>query len=254
MGARVAREGSSWSNVRAAGSYLLLGSWNFLSSARCFGFLNSSICSGDGPGACCVESGSRSRYAAGVSTGAAAAASAEYHLRGQSGLGCRDICETRSCRSGRTVSLQLAILFGVSRCSIGRRSYVGSSVPWSKLQNFWNSSRPPARATFRNAANDTFMARGQSRHDFWIAFQDLFQYFEYFRSQSARGHSHVESGRTSMPNLNSSLCLARKTHRHAVAAIMYRPNETLRHSRIFSSSDAEVDYIFHTPNSATCAR
>lgn len=134
-----ARARSPRQSARAAGSHLLLGSWNFLSSARFLGFLNSSICSGDGPGASCVESGSRSRYAAGVSTGAAAAASAEYHLRGHSGLGCRDICETRSCRSGRTVSLQLAILFGVSRCSIGWRSYVRSSVSLSKLQNFWNS-------------------------------------------------------------------------------------------------------------------
>lgn len=120
------RSSSRW-DARAAVSYLLLGSWNFLSAARFLGFLNSSICSGDGPGASCVESGSRSRYAACVSTGAAAAASAEYHLLGQSGLDCRDICETRSCRSGRTVSLQLAILFDVSRCLIGRRSYTGQA-------------------------------------------------------------------------------------------------------------------------------
>lgn len=46
-----------------------------------------------------------------------------------------------------------------------------------------------------------------------------------------------------MPKLNSSLCLALKTHRHAVAAIMYRPNEASLRSRIVSFSDAGVEHF-----------
>lgn len=95
-----------------AKTYLLAGSCFSLSVGRFHVTPNCSICSGEGPGTACVDSGSRSRHAGlgFAGGGAAAAASAEDHLLAQIGVDCRESCDTLSCRNGRATSRQLAIV------------------------------------------------------------------------------------------------------------------------------------------------
>lgn len=121
------------------GAYLLLGSWYFLSAARFLGSLNSSICSGVGPGAACVDCCSKSRKA-GISAGAAAAASAEYHLHVLQGVACLGICDIRTCRKGRVTSRQVAMLLAYVVARLGWRSCRKvERVSSASIQTFWTS-------------------------------------------------------------------------------------------------------------------